>query len=109
MGIETGVDTFKLMDVAEARVVPMMPKPPRADRDSLPLGYAGVYSTFLYAAQDAPRHSALPAPHLLVELRRLQLIGAQAAMIHDPAPPLAPSAAPPRRNASRTPCPPPWS
>src|SRR3546814_14696896 len=65
MGIETGVDTFKLMDVAEDRVVPMMPKPPRADRDSLTLGYAGVYSTFLYAAKDAQRKYGLPARDLL--------------------------------------------
>ncbi|MDE2412780.1 MAG: 4-hydroxy-2-oxovalerate aldolase, partial [Sphingomonadales bacterium] len=47
MEIVTGVDVFKLMDVAEEAVLPMMAKPPRADRDSLTLGYAGVYSTFL--------------------------------------------------------------
>jgi len=85
MGIETGVDTFKLMDVAEDRVVPMMPKPPRADRDSLTLGYAGVYSTFLYAAKDAQRKYGLPARDLLVELGRLKMIGGQEDMIEDTA------------------------
>src|ERR1700733_10665533 len=45
MGIHTGVDVFKLMDVAEDLVVPMMDHPVRLDRDALTLGYAGVYSS----------------------------------------------------------------
>lgn len=85
MGMETGVDVFKLMDVAEDRVLPMMPKPPRADRDSLTLGYAGVYSTFLYAAKDCERKYGLPARDLLVELGRLKMIGGQEDMIEDTA------------------------
>lgn len=85
MGIETGVDTFKLMDVAEDRVLPMMAKPPRADRDALTLGYAGVYSTFLYAAKDAQRKYGLSARDLLVELGRLKMIGGQEDMIEDTA------------------------
>lgn len=85
MGMETGIDVFKLMDVAEDRVLPMMPKPPRADRDSLTLGYAGVYSTFLYAAKDCERKYGLPARDLLVELGRLKMIGGQEDMIEDTA------------------------
>lgn len=85
MGIATGVDTFKLMDVAEDRVIPMMPKPPRADRDSLTLGYAGVYSTFLYAAKDAQRKYGVPARDLLIELARKKMIGGQEDMIEDTA------------------------
>jgi 4-hydroxy-2-oxovalerate/4-hydroxy-2-oxohexanoate aldolase len=42
MGIETGVDVFKLMDVAEDLVVPLMDQQIRIDRDALILGYAGV-------------------------------------------------------------------
>ncbi len=57
MGIVTGVDLFKLMDVAEDLVVPMMDQPMRIDRDSLMLGYAGVYSSFLLLRQ-ARRASA---------------------------------------------------
>ena len=53
MGIETGVDVFRLMDVAEDLVVPMMDQPIRIDRDSLILGYAGVYSSFLLFAKRA--------------------------------------------------------
>ncbi len=85
LGIDTGVDTFKLMDVAEDRVLPMMAKPPRADRDALTLGYAGVYSTFLYFAKDAERKYGLPARDLLVELGRLGMIGGQEDMIEDTA------------------------
>lgn len=85
MGIETGVDVFRLMDVAEDSVLPMMAKPPRADRDSLTLGYAGVYSTFLYFAKDAERKYGLPARDLLVELGRLKMIGGQEDMIEDTA------------------------
>ena len=85
MGIETGIDVFKLMDVAEDSVLPMMAKPPRADRDSLTLGYAGVYSTFLYFAKDAERKYGLPARDLLMELGRLKMIGGQEDMIEDTA------------------------
>ena len=85
MGIETGVDVFKLMDVAEDSVLPMMAKPPRADRDSLTLGYAGVYSTFLYNAKEAEQKYGLPARDLLVELGRLKMIGGQEDMIEDTA------------------------
>ena len=49
------------------------------------LGYAGVYSTFLYFAKDAERKYGLPARDLLVELGRLKMIGGQEDMIEDTA------------------------
>ena len=85
MGVVTGVDTFKLMDVAEDSVLPMMPSPPRADRDSLTLGYAGVYSTFLYPAKDCERRYGIPARDVLMELGRQRMIGGQEDMIEDTA------------------------
>lgn len=85
LGVETDVDTFKLMDVAEDRVLPIMPKPPRADRDSITLGYAGVYSTFLYQAKEAERKYGLSARDLLLELARKKMIGGQEDMIEDTA------------------------
>jgi 4-hydroxy-2-oxovalerate/4-hydroxy-2-oxohexanoate aldolase len=85
MGIVTGVDVFKLMDVAEDRVLPMMPKPPRADRDSLTLGWAGVYSTFLYPAKDLAQKLGVPARDILIELARKKMIGGQEDMIEDTA------------------------
>jgi 4-hydroxy-2-oxovalerate/4-hydroxy-2-oxohexanoate aldolase len=83
MGIETGVDVFKLMDVAEDLVVPIMQQPIRVDRDSLVLGYAGVYSTFLLFAQRAEKKYGVPASKLLVELGRLKTVGGQEDMIED--------------------------
>lgn len=85
MGIETGVDLFKLMDVAEDRVRPIMPQPPRADRDSITLGFAGVYSTFLYQAKEAERKYGLSARDILIELARKKMIGGQEDMIEDTA------------------------
>ena len=55
MGVEHGVDLFRIMDVAEDLVVPMMDQVIRIDRDSLILGYAGVYSSFLLFARRAAK------------------------------------------------------
>lgn len=85
MGIETGVDLFKLMDVAEDRVLSIMQQPPRADRDSITLGFAGVYSTFLYQAKEAERKYGLSARDILIELARKKMIGGQEDMIEDTA------------------------
>lgn len=85
MGIETGVDLFALMDVAEDIVVPMMDHIVRIDRDSLTLGYAGVYSTFLLHAKRAAREYGVPARDILVELGRKKMIGGQEDMIFDTA------------------------
>ncbi|MCT2401402.1 4-hydroxy-2-oxovalerate aldolase [Novosphingobium mangrovi (ex Huang et al. 2023)] len=85
MGVETGIDVFALMDVAEDSVLPMMAKPPRADRDALTLGYAGVYSTFLYPAKDCERKYGVPARDILIELGRKRMIGGQEDMIEDTA------------------------
>lgn len=85
LGIETGIDLFGLMDVAEDRVLPIMPRPPRADRDSITLGYAGVYSTFLYQAKAVEQRYGLPARDILLELARKKMIGGQEDMIEDTA------------------------
>jgi 4-hydroxy-2-oxovalerate/4-hydroxy-2-oxohexanoate aldolase len=85
MGIETGVDLFKLMDVAEEIIVPMMDHMVRVDRDSLTLGFAGVYSTFLLHAKRAAERFGVPARDVLVELGRKKMIGGQEDMIIDTA------------------------
>ena len=89
LGIETGVDLFKLMDVAEDVIVPMMDHPVRVDRDSLTLGFAGVYSTFLLHAKRAGARFGVPARDILVELGRQKMIGGQEDMIEDTAMTLA--------------------
>jgi len=85
MGIETGVDLFKLMDVAEDRVVPIMDRPIRVDRESLTLGFAGVYSTFLLFAKRAELKYKVPARDILMELGRRGMVGGQEDMIEDAA------------------------
>jgi len=85
MGIETGVDLFKLMDVAEDIIVPMMDHVVRVDRESLILGFAGVYSTFLLHAKRAAERFGVPARDILVELGRRKMIGGQEDMIQDTA------------------------
>jgi 4-hydroxy-2-oxovalerate/4-hydroxy-2-oxohexanoate aldolase len=85
MGIETGVDVFKIADVAEDLVVPMMDHQIRVDRDSLTLGYAGVYSSFLLFAKRAEAKYKIPARDLLMELGRRGMVGGQEDMIEDTA------------------------
>ena len=85
MGIETGVDVFKIQDVAEDLVVPIMDHVIRIDRDSLTLGYAGVYSSFLLFAKRAGEKYGVSARDLLVELGRRGMVGGQEDMIEDTA------------------------
>jgi len=85
MGIETGVDLYKIMDVAEDIVLPMMDHMVRVDRDALTLGYAGVYSTFLLFAKRAAAKYKVPARDILVELGRRGMVAGQEDMIEDTA------------------------
>ena len=68
MGVETGVDLYKISDVAEDLVVPLMDQPIRIDRDALTLGYAGVYSSFLLFAKRAEAKYGVQARDILAEL-----------------------------------------
>lgn len=85
MGIETGIDMGKIMDVAEDVIVPMMDHMVRIDRESLTIGFAGVYSTFLLHAKRASKRFGVPARDILVELGRKKMIGGQEDMIEDTA------------------------
>jgi len=85
MGIDTGVDVWKIQDVAEDLVVPIMDFPIRIDRDALTLGYAGVYGSFLLFAKRAEKKYGVPARDLLVELGRRGMVGGQEDMIEDTA------------------------
>ena len=83
MNVETGIDLYKIMDVAEDLVVPMMDFPIRVDRDALTLGWAGVYGSFLLFAKRAEQKYGVPARDLLVELGRRGTVGGQEDMIED--------------------------
>jgi len=83
MGVVHGVDLYKVMDVAEDLVVPMMDAPIRVDRDSLILGYAGVYSSFLLFAQRAAKKYGVSARDILVEMGRRRAVGGQEDLIEE--------------------------
>jgi len=83
MQVEHGIDLYKIMDVAEDLIVPNMDHPIRIDRDSLTLGYAGVYSSFLLFAKRAGEKYDLSARDILAELGRRKTVGGQEDMIED--------------------------
>jgi 4-hydroxy-2-oxovalerate/4-hydroxy-2-oxohexanoate aldolase len=83
LGAEHGVDLYKIMDVAEDLIVPMMDQMVRVDRDALTLGYAGVYSSFLLFAKRAEAKYGVPSRDILMELGRMKTVGGQEDMIED--------------------------
>jgi len=83
MDIDDGLDLYKIMDVAEDLIIPLMDQPIRLDRDALTLGYAGVYSSFLLFAKRAEERYGVSARDLLVELGRRRTVGGQEDMIED--------------------------
>jgi 4-hydroxy-2-oxovalerate/4-hydroxy-2-oxohexanoate aldolase len=83
MGVESGVDLFKAMDIAEDLIVPMMDHLVRVDRDALTLGYAGVYSSFLLFAKRSAEKYGLSSRDILMELGRRRTVGGQEDMIED--------------------------
>lgn len=83
MEVNHGIDLYKIMDVAEDLVTPIMDNPIRIDRDSLTLGYAGVYSSFLLFAKRAAAKYGLSSRDILVELGRRRTVGGQEDMIED--------------------------
>ncbi len=85
MGIETGVDVFKISDVAEDLVTPIMDFQVRIDRNALTLGYAGVYSSFLLFAKRAEEKYGIPAREILIDLGKRKMVGGQEDMIEDAA------------------------
>lgn len=89
LGIETGVDVYQMMDIAEDLVAPILEKPQEITKDSLVLGYAGVYSSFLLHAQRAARQFNIDSRDILIELGRQKVVGGQEDMIIDVAAALA--------------------
>jgi 4-hydroxy 2-oxovalerate aldolase len=81
LGVMTGIDPIAAVNAAEEVVAAFIPRTPIPDRDSIMLGYAGAYSSFLLHAHRAGERYGIPPHEILLEVGRRGYVGGQEDMI----------------------------
>jgi 4-hydroxy 2-oxovalerate aldolase len=83
MEAEHNSDLFQLMDIADDVIRPLQQRPVQVDRETLSLGYSGVYSSFLLHSERAAKKYGLDTRTILNELGQREMVGGQEDMIID--------------------------